>query len=129
MFDLAPGEARLLLKIALMATGRNRFKSAAKILAALERFRPDQASIAAAKAVALISAMDFRGAVDYVDRACGGMFPGNAMLQAFKGMALVRLGRTDDAREPLGFAAASDDPAAAKLALDLLNDIQKGGAR
>ena len=126
MFDLHPDEARLLLKVALMATGRNRFRSAAKIFAALERFRPDQASIAAAKSVALISAMDFRGAVDYIDSMTREKFPGNAMLQAFKGMALVRLGRKDDAQEPLGFAAASDDPAAAQLAADLLGDIQNG---
>ena len=126
MFDLTSEEARLLLKIALMATGRNRFKSAAKILAALERFRPDEASVAAAKAVALISATDFQGAVDYVDQACAVKFPGNAMLQAFKGMALMRLGRADDACEPLAQAAASNDSAAAQLASDLLNDIQNG---
>ena len=41
MFDLAPEEARLLLDVALLATGRNRFHSAAKILAALERFRSE----------------------------------------------------------------------------------------
>ncbi len=129
MFDLTSEEARLLLKIALMATGRNRFKSAAKILAALERFRPDAASVAAAKSIALISAMDFSGAVDYIDGECADKFLGNAMLQAFKGMALVRLGRVDDAQGPLGFAAASDDPAAAQLAADMLNDIQKGVGR
>ncbi len=126
MFDLTSEEARLLLKIALMATGRNRFRSAAKILAALERFRPGEASVAAAKAVALISAMDFRGAVDFIDGECAGKFPGNAMLQAFKGMALVRMGKSDEAREPLGFAAASRDSAAAQLAADLLCDIDNG---
>ena len=40
MFDLSTEEARLLLNVALMATGQNRFQTAAKILAALERFRP-----------------------------------------------------------------------------------------
>ena len=39
MFELAPDEARLLLDVALMATGQNRFQSAMKILAALEPFR------------------------------------------------------------------------------------------
>ena len=37
MFDITGEEARLLLNVALMATGQNRFQSAAKILAALER--------------------------------------------------------------------------------------------
>ncbi len=123
MFDLTPEEARLLLNIALMAIGRNRFKSAAKILAALERFRPDQASLAVTKAIALISALDFAAAVAYIDTEGLVKFPESAMLQAFKGMALLRMGRTDDARLPLKAACAGDDPAAAKLAADLLGDV------
>ena len=50
MFDLTGEEARLLLNVAMMATGQNRFRSAAKILAALERFRPEEASVAVANA-------------------------------------------------------------------------------
>ena len=65
MFDLESEEARLLLNVALMATGQNRFQSAAKILAALERFRPEEASVAVANAILLISEMEFRRAVDY----------------------------------------------------------------
>ena len=123
MFDLAPEEARLLLKIALMAVGRNRFGSAAKILAVLERFRPAEPSIATSKAVALISAMQFAGAVEFIDGEGLVKFPGNAMLLAFKGMALVRMERLEEAREPLGLAARSADPAAAQLAGDLLKGI------
>ena len=123
MFDLTAEEARLLLNVALMAIGRNRFKSAAKILAALERFRPDQASLAVTKAIALISALDFARAVAYIDTEGLVKFPKSAMLQAFKGMALLRMGRADDARLPLEAAQAGDDPAAAKLAADLLGDI------
>ena len=93
MFDLAPEEARLLLNAALLATGRNRFQSAAKILAALERFRPEEPSIPAAKAVLFISMRDFQGAVDYLDRDALPRFPGAPMLLAFKGMALLRMGR------------------------------------
>jgi 5-methylcytosine-specific restriction protein B len=44
-FDLRPDEARLLLNVALMATGKNFFKSATKILAALEGFRPVAAEL------------------------------------------------------------------------------------
>ena len=88
MFALTPEEARLLLNVALMATGQNRFRSAAKILAAL-------------------------GAIP--------RFPDAAMLKAFKGMALLRMGRTSEARIPLEEAAnQSADPAAAQLAKDLL---------
>ena len=68
MFDLTGEEARLLLNVAMMATGQNRFRSAAKILAALERFRPKEASGASANAVLFISMLDFKGAVDYLDR-------------------------------------------------------------
>ena len=121
MFDLAPEEARLLLNAALLATGRNRFQSAAKILAALERFRPEEPSIPAAKAVLFISMRDFQGAVDYLDRDALPRFPGAPMLLAFKGMALLRMGRTSDAQAPL-LAAANQtaDTAAANLAKDLL---------
>ena len=121
MFDLKPEEAQLLLNIALMAVGSNRFRSAAKILAALERFRPDHPSVAVAKTVALMSAGDFESAVGYVDGEAIRKFPDSAMLRAFKGMALIRLGRKAEAMPVLEEAArATDDPAAAKMARDLL---------
>lgn len=121
MFDLTPEEARLLLNVALMATGQNRFRSAAKILAALGAFRPGEASVASANAILFISMFDFKGAVDYLDRDAIPRFPDAAMLKTFKGMALLRMGRTSEARIPLEEAAnQSADPAAAQLAKDLL---------
>ncbi len=121
MFDLSPEEARLLLNVALLATGRNRFQSAAKILAVLERFRPEEPSIPAAKAILIISMRDFQGAVDYLDGNALPRFPGAPMLLAFKGMALLRMGRVAEAQDPLRAAAnQAADPAAANLAKDLL---------
>ena len=121
MFDLSSEEARLLLNVALMATGQNRFQTAAKILAALERFRPQEKAVPEAYAILFISMQDFRGAVEYLDREAMPRFPDAAMLKAFKGMALLRMGRTAEARVPLEEAAnQSADPAAAQLAKDLL---------
>ena len=121
MFDLESEEAKLLLNVALMATGQNRFRSAAKILAALERFRPEEASVAVANAILFISMLDFRGAVDYIDHVALPKFPSSAMLQAFKGMALIRMGRKAESVQPLSVAAAQvADPAAAQLARDLM---------
>ena len=121
MFDLKPEEARLLLDVAMMATGRNRFASAAKILAALGCFRPGNPSLAAANAVLFISMGDFQGAVDSLDREALPQSPDAAMLHAFKGMALLRMGRTEEAREPLEAAAGQTaDPAAAQMAKDML---------
>ena len=121
MFDLTGEEARLLLNVALMATGQNRFRSAAKILAALERFRPGEASIAVANAILRISMFDFQGAVDYIDREGLPRFPRSAMLKAFRGMALLRMNRADAAMVSLSEAAADTaDPAAAQLAKDLM---------
>ena len=121
MFDLESDEARLLLDIALMATGANRFRSSAKILAALERFRPDSSAIACAKAVALVSALRFAECVEYLDGEALRRFPENPMLLAFRGMALLRMDRKDDALPSLRMAAEQTvDPAAAKLAADLL---------
>lgn len=121
MFKLESEEARLLLNVALMATGQNRFRSAAKILAALGRFRPGEASVAAANAILFISMTDFQGAVDYIDREALPRFPHSAMLKAFKGMALLRMNRNAEAMAPLAEAAADTaDPAAAQLAKDLM---------
>jgi Flp pilus assembly protein TadD len=120
-FDLQPEEARLLLNVALMATGQNRFTSATTILAALERFRPEDPSLDSAKAVLFISMGDFDGAVDYIDGVALRRFPANPMLLALKGMALIRLDRTSDAIPPLREAATqTQDPAAAALARDLI---------
>ena len=121
MFDLASEEARLLLNVALMATGQNRFQTAAKILAVLGRFRPDEPSVAVANAILFISMLDFRGAIDYIDHEALPRFPNSAMLKAFKGMALLRMNRTNEAMLPLAEAAADTaDPAAARLAKDLM---------
>ena len=121
IFDLESEEARLLLNVALMATGQNRFQSAAKILAALGRFRPGEASVAVANAILFISMLDFKGAIDYIDQEALPRFPASAMLKAFKGMALLRMDRPSEARIPLEEAAnQSADPAAAQLAKDLM---------
>ena len=121
IFDLTSEEARLLLNVALMATGQNRFHSAAKILAALERFRPAEASVAVANAILFISMLDFKGAVEYIDRDALPRFPASAMLKAFKGMALIRMNRFEEARIPLEEAASDTvDAAAAQMAKDLL---------
>ena len=121
IFDLESEEARLLLNVALMATGQNRFQTAAKILAALERFRPQEKAVPEAYAILFISMQDFQDAVDYIDRDALPRFPDSAMLKAFKGMALLRMSRTAEAREPLEEAAnQTADPAAAQLAKDLL---------
>ena len=121
IFDLESEEARLLLNVALMATGQNRFQSAAKILAALGRFRPGEASVAVANAILFISMKDFQGAVDYIDNDALPRFPSSAMLKAFKGMALLRMNRAAEARLPLEEAASDTaDPAAAQLAKDLM---------
>ncbi len=121
MFDLSSEEARLLLNVALMATGQNRFQTAAKILAALERFRPQEKAVPEAYAILFISMQDFQDAVDYIDRDALPRFPDSAMLKAFKGMALLRMSRTAEARGPLEEAAnQTADPAAAQLAKDML---------
>jgi Flp pilus assembly protein TadD len=121
MFDLSSEEARLLLNVAMMAAGRNRFESSGKILSVLERFRPREPSVACAVAVLILSRRDFAGAVEYIDSSALARFPGNPMLLAFKGMALLRMDRRSEAEAPLRAAAEqTSDPAAAKLAGDLL---------
>ena len=126
MFDLSADEARLLLNVALMAVGRNRFNSAARILAALERFRPDSPQLAVSKAIALLSALKYAECLDFIEGDALRRFPGNPMLRAFKGMALIRLGRAEDSREVLAKVCeeGAADAAAAQLAGDLLKEVK-----
>ena len=123
MFDVTTEEARLLLDVALMATGHNRFKSAATLLAALGEFRPGEASLAVANAILFLSMRDDAGAVSYIEREALPKFSDSAMLRAFYGEALLRTGRRAEAREQLELAAKSrTDPAAAQLARGFLED-------
>ena len=121
MFDVTSGEARLLLDIALMATGRNRFKSAETILAALDEFRPRSEQLAVARMILAISKGDLQGAVDFADGFALVDHPDSAMVKAFKGMALLRLERTAEAMNVMKeVAAQTGDPAAARLAKDMM---------
>ena len=73
-----------------------------------------------AKAILMISIGEFELAVDYIDREALVKWPDSAMLRAFRGMALIRMGRRDAARDCLVEAARSSDEAAANLAKGLL---------
>ena len=120
MFDLTTEEARLLLKIALMATGANRFQSSERILSALERFRPGHESVQVARAVMLLSALDYTGAVRYIDEIAMPNHPDSGMLRVFKGLALIKLARRDEAMPILSEATESTDPVAARMARDMM---------
>ena len=121
MFDITSGEARLLLDIALMATGRNRFKSAETLLSALDGFRPRSEQLAVARMILAISKGEMQEAVDFADGIALADHPDSAMIKAFKGMALLRLERYSEAMNVLAEAAAqTDDPAAAQLAKDMM---------
>ena len=121
MFDITPEEARLLLDVALMATGGSRFKSAETILSALEEYRPESEQLAVARMILAISRGDLEGALEFADKKALPEHPGSAMIKVFKGMALLRLGRTVEAADPINEAAAqTDDPAAAQLAKDMM---------
>ena len=124
MFDLTADEARLLLNVALMAVGRNRFRSAAKIFAALDRFRPDSPQLAVSKAIALLSALKYAECLDFIDGNALRRFPDNPMLLTFKAMALIRLGQKNDAHEILAQVCEMKDvdPAAVQLATDLMRE-------
>ncbi len=122
MFDLEPQEARLLLDIALMATGQNRFESAGVILSALKAYRPQSESLSVAEAILLLSRGATKEALEFIEREQRpDRFPDSVMLSTFKGMALQKANRPQEARLVLTEAAAATrDPAAAQLAQELL---------
>ena len=103
-----------------MATGRNHFGSAARILAALEGYRPGHESLAVAKVVLMISMREYEMALGYLDGEALRAHPGSAMLRAFRGMALLGMDRRGDALSDLREAARSADAPAANLAKCLM---------
>ncbi len=122
MFDLEPQEARLLLDIAMMATGQNRFETASKILAALKAYRPKSESLAVAETLLLLSRGETEEAIAFAKREQeSDRFPESAMLQTFRGLALLKAERLQEAKIELERAAQSNDPAAAQMARDLLS--------
>ncbi len=121
MLDLEPQEARLLLDIAMMATGQNRFETASKIIAALKAYRPKSESLTVAEAVLLLSRGETEEAIAFTESELEPeRFPDSAMLQTFRGLALLKAERRQEARGVLECAARSDDPAASQMARDLL---------
>ena len=67
MFDLSTEEAQLLLETGLMAIGQNRFKSAMKILVALEQYRPGHESLDVAKVILCLSQFQGKIALEFLD--------------------------------------------------------------
>ena len=67
MFDLSTEEAQLLLETGLMAIGQNRFKSAMKILVALEQYRYGHESLDVAKVILCLSQFQGKIALEFLD--------------------------------------------------------------
>lgn len=121
MFDITSDEARLLLNIALMAVGRNRFQSAEKILTALEAYRPNSEQLAIARLILFISRGEFDEGLEFADKDALVKHPHSEMLKAFKAMTLLRLERKDEATELLQrVASQNSDSVAAQLAKDMM---------
>lgn len=123
-FDLTKEESQLLLQIGLLAAGQNRFLSATQILMALEAFRQGEESLDCAKAFLCLSQQAFQVGLEYIDGTALPRRPDSGMLQAFRGLALLRLQRNSEANQALQAAIASKDPAAANLANGLLKELQ-----
>ncbi len=118
--ELTKDELQLLLEVALMAVGQNHFVSAAAILDALEGYRPGHESLDVARAVMLLSQRHSREALDFITDQALERHPGNGLLEAFRGVALIQLGRNEEARPILQNLLASDDVNAAGIAQGML---------
>jgi len=122
-FDITSEEARLLLEIGLMATGQNRFRSATSIIMAVDAFRSGHESIDVAKAVLCLSQRQFQEGLDFIEEVALKRHPESGMLKTFQGMALMRLNRKGEASICLNEARLGADPAAARLAQSLLDEL------
>ena len=112
MFDLSTEEAQLLLETGLMAIGQNRFKSAMKILVALEQYRSGNESLDVAKVILCLSQFQGKIALEFLDSEALPRHPDSRMLKAFRCMALIQLQRGEEARPVLRELQDGDDNAA-----------------
>ena len=115
MFDLSTEEAQLLLETGLMAIGQNRFKSAMKILVALEQYRYGHESLDVAKVILCL-------ALEFLDSEALPRHPDSRMLKAFRCMALIQLKRGEEAR-PVLWELQNGDDNAADLAKGMLENF------
>ncbi len=122
MFDLSTEEAQLLLETGLMAIGQNRFKSAMKILVALEQYRPEHESLDVAKVILCLSQFQGKIALEFLDNEALPRHPDSRMLKAFRCMALIQLKRGEEAR-PVLWELQNGDDNAANLAKGMLENL------
>ena len=122
MFDLSTEEAQLLLETGLMAIGQNRFKSAMKILVALEQYRPGHVSLDVAKVILCLSQFQGKIALEFLDNEALPRHPDSRMLKAFRCMALIQLQRGEEAR-PVLWELQNGDDNAADLAKGMLENF------
>ncbi len=122
MFDLSTEEAQLLLETGLMAIGQNRFKSAMKILMALEQYRPGHESLDVAKVILCLSQFQGKIALEFLDNEALPRHPDSRMLKAFRCMALIQLQRNEEAR-PVLWELQNGDDNAADLAKGMLENL------
>ena len=122
MFDLSTEEAQLLLETGLMAIGQNRFKSAMKILMALEQYRSGHESLDVAKVILCLSQFQGKIALEFLDNEALPRHPDSRMLKAFRCMALIQLQRNEEAR-PVLWELQNGDDNAADLAKGMLENF------
>ena len=122
MFDLSTEEAQLLLETGLMAIGQNRFKSAMKILVALEQYRCGHESLDVAKVILCLSQFQGKIALEFLDSEALPRHPDSRMLKAFRCMALIQLKRGEEAR-PVLWELQNGDDNAADLAKGMLENF------
>ncbi len=122
MFDLSTEEAQLLLETGLMAIGQNRFKSAMKILMALEQYRYGHESLDVAKVILCLSQFQGKIALEFLDNEALPRHPDSRMLKAFRCMALIQLQRSEEAR-PVLWDLQNGDDNAADLAKGMLENL------
>ena len=123
MFDLEPEEARLLLNIAFLAVGRGRYRSAGEILDVLETFRPEREEPLLARAILMINQVALKEAIEYIDSIALPRFPDSTWLKTFRGLALMRLGKNEEALRMFSEVRNADNAVAAELAVALEKEI------
>ncbi len=117
---------RKLADIGFMATSGGFFRQADAIFSSIELSRKDNILPYMGKALNLMNMEKNQEALDMIENKALKIEPENHVLHAFKGMALMLLGRNSESENCLNnIASTSNDSIAKNLADNLLSELYR----
>ncbi|GAA4648540.1 hypothetical protein GCM10023116_08090 [Kistimonas scapharcae] len=115
---------RLLADIGFMATSNGMSGQAKSIFKAIGHIRPNSVLPHIGMALNHLNLNQFQDALDVLEKKALKIEPDNPTVRAFIGMSLMLMGRNSESEKFLTPLTSSDDPLAANLAENLLQELK-----